>query len=239
MRALPIGVVVVFVASTMAGCFGDPEEAAGDFVSGSKYGRLLIEVDYVEGFKPRTEAVNLLKQRATERLSKPDGVSMTEHAISSSDTSYSNNDLLELEKDERDEHAGGNTIVLYVLYLNGHHADDSDEGKVLGVQYGETSIAIFKDTVDSSGGLLGLKFNTADIEKAVLVHEFGHAIGLVNNGLEMVNDHEDGEHPRHSQNRNSVMYWAVENTFGLPGLDRIPNDFDEDDKADIRNGGGK
>jgi hypothetical protein len=70
----------------------------------------------------------------------------------------------------------------------------------------------------------------------VVTHEFGHALGLVNNGALMVNAHEDGSHAGHSGNRNSVMYWAVESSNGLPlfGSNAPPTDFDDNDRADLR-----
>jgi hypothetical protein len=47
-------------------------------------------------------------------------------------------------------------------------------------------------------------------------------------------DHEDDDHPGHSNNDESVMYWAVEsqslNSFFTGNL---PNEFDADDLADM------
>lgn len=226
-------------AGVFAGCLSAPINTPMDFVSSVKYSRLVLEVDYAEGYQPRTEAVDLIKQRIEERLSKPQGTTVEMRAFSSAQSTYSVEDLRSLEAERRDRRPGGDAMVLYVLYLNGRHEEDSGEGRILGVHYDHASIAIFKDSIDRSGGLLGLNLNAADVEKAVLVHEFGHAIGLVNNGLEMQRDHEDEDHPKHSSNQESVMYWAVENTLGLPGLDRIPNNFDPDDVADTRAAGGK
>jgi hypothetical protein len=56
----------------------------------------------------------------------------------------------------------------------------------------------------------------------------------------MVTPHEDGQHPKHSTNDQSVMYWAVENTLGIQGLlGTIPNQFDQNDIDDVRAAGGK
>lgn len=233
-------IVLLLVAASLAGCFhSTPPSASNDLVSSTKYAKLFVEVDYVEGFKARAATIDLLKVRIQERLSKPGGTTVEETAFKSTKSVYTNSDLRELETQHRQHQPGGDTMVLYVLVINGHHSEDTSNGKVLGVQYGRASIAIFKESIDSSGGLFGINFGAADVEKAVLVHEFGHAVGLVNNGMPMVNNHEDAGHPKHSSNKNSVMYWAVENTLGLPGLDNVPNQFDAEDIRDIQKAGGK
>ncbi|MBI4393831.1 MAG: hypothetical protein HY556_08575 [Euryarchaeota archaeon] len=48
--------------------------------------------------------------------------------------------------------------------------------------------------------------------------------------------HEDASQKGHSANKDSVMYWAVDSTNVLAafGLDDIPDDFDLEDKNDLR-----
>ena len=78
----------------------------------------------------------------------------------------------------------GSEISFVVVYLKGLF-----EGKnnILGVSIGNTRIiAVFKDVVNS--------VNIQDkekVEQSVLVHEMGHALGLVNNGLSMMTAHQD------------------------------------------------
>lgn len=231
--------VLLLLLSGLAGCFSNPTAASNDLVSDATYTQLVVELDYVDGYKARDEAVNLLLQRIQERLSKPDGATKELTVIQSSRGSYTVDDLREMESQHRDHQPDQKTktMVLYVLYLNGNYNGDDN---VLGVQYGRASIAIFKRSVDAARSVAGTLFNSAEVEKAVLVHEFGHASGLVNNGLEMVTPHEDSGHPHHSTNEDSVMYWAIENALGLNDVTgSIPNDFDANDKADIRAGGGK
>ncbi|MDA0926436.1 MAG: hypothetical protein O3C36_07335, partial [archaeon] len=47
-------------------------------------------------------------------------------------------------------------------------------------------------------------------------------------------DHEDPDHPGHSNNDESVMYWAIEST-GLRNFitGDLPTTFDDDDLADL------
>jgi hypothetical protein len=59
-------------------------------------------------------------------------------------------------------------------------------------------------------------------------------MALINFGYHSAYNHEDSSHPHHSNNPNSVMYWAVEDVSvrnilrGGP-----PADFDDADRADL------
>ena len=91
---------------------------------------------------------------------------------------------------------------------------------------------MFKDTIEAT--LSGPPMVRDAVEPAVLVHELGHELGLVNNGIPMVNgNHEDPDHPAHDSNTNCLMYWAV-STSRVPDLiHNGPPDFDADCKADL------
>ncbi len=52
------------------------------------------------------------------------------------------------------------------------------------------------------------------VEQATVVHEFGHAAGLVDNGLALASAHGDAAHPAHCTNTSCIMYWAIEGTSG-------------------------
>jgi hypothetical protein len=109
------------------------------------------------------------------------------------------------------------TAVLVYLYLDGYGAS---HGRVSG--FGADSITIFPDTFRL--------YSHADgsLERAVLLHETGHALGLVNHGLPMVRDHVDRSEPClcHSSNPESVM--------AHPDDSAHPLGFDNDDLADVR-----
>ena len=118
------------------------------------------------------------------------------------------------------------TAVIRLLFVHGR----SDQGDgVLGVATGGDVAAVFGDRVDDAAtGLV----SPASIERAIAVHELGHLLGLVD--LVLATGREDPEHPGHSTNRRSVMYWAVESSLvgdllsGGP-----PQDFDDADRADL------
>ena len=47
-------------------------------------------------------------------------------------------------------------------------------------------------------------------------------------------DHEDSEHPGHSNNEDSVMYWAIESaSISNFFSNELPTEFDLDDKQDL------
>lgn len=104
----------------------------------------------------------------------------------------------------------------YLYFLNGYYNSGSGPStSVIGVSLtGTPIIAIFKDVVESTGA------NPAGpvpkyVEQSTLVHEMGHALGFVNNGVPMVSSHQDTAHGAHTTNTNCVMYWQNEGASGL------------------------
>lgn len=116
--------------------------------------------------------------------------------------------------------------VLKLFFLHGEFADSDT---VLGVAVRSDVAAIFSDKVDSAAGPLD---SPTRIETAVTTHEMGHLLGLVD--LVLATGREDPEHPGHSSNRQSVMYWAVESTLVGSLLEGgPPTTFDSADRADL------
>lgn len=251
-RVPALVLAVLIAAPALAGCtdlFGTRTVPgagawAAEFLSDDPYTELIIEVDWVQGQRPSDSAIALLEQRAEERLSKPGGVTVImDDEVPSRDSRYSTEELFRMEQDHRSRHKEGQTAVLYALFVDGRSEQDEGDRRVLGVAYTASSFAIYKESIQAVNQGIGALFVDAeDIERAVVVHEFGHILGLVNIGLPMCQPHEDPDHEGHSDNRDSVMYWAIEsNMFSY--LERRgappPTQFDSDDRCDMRQAGGK
>lgn len=103
-----------------------------------------------------------------------------------------------------------------VLFLKGSfNSGQQISNSVLGVSIaGTTVIAVFKDAIRQLGPSdesLVVKFG----EQATLVHEMGHALGIVANGVSVVSEHHDADHGAHCSNSDCVMYWMNEGNQDL------------------------
>lgn len=243
--AAPLVSILVCGAFALSGCFSQLYDGPEDYLSDEKYGRILVEIDHAVGKAPRQTALDLLLQRMKERLNKPDGVEFEIHSFETSETRWTADGIRAAEKTQRDHRSGGATAALHILYLPGRYQGDTDTQRVLGVAYSPSSIAIFVDNVNEAGipvnPLVPLPFKSADVENSVLVHEFGHVLGLVNLATKMVKPHEATEQGQrgHSTNPDSVMYYKVE-TFEIRSFtEPPPTQFDADDISDLRAAGGR
>lgn len=243
-------IIILLSTSILSGCTLLPQPPAQDsrnvgnyaldFLSDDKYISLAIEIDYVSGFAPASESVNMLKQRIGTYLEKPNGVTSTEDSFASSKTSYTLDEIVELEKQHRDQYRTGDTLVLHILYVNGVYAENEN---VLGITYRADAIIIFKERIETikipgwCKRVLGCDLEKADFENSVLVHEFGHILGLVNIGYQSQYDHEDPEYPHHSKYKDSVMYAHVESMKMVDFLSesdqKPPTDFGQYDVKDM------
>ena len=150
-------------------------------------------------------------------------------------SSWSSEELIALGQQEASLLASENEVNITVIFLRGLY---DNRGSVLGVHFSGYPFAfVFKDVVEGVGGS---EKTQQYVEQSTVIHEIGHAIGLVNIGLPMVVDHEDGEHPGHTSNEDGVMYWAVESSDDILSVltDIILGDqldlFEVESKADAR-----
>jgi hypothetical protein len=187
--------------------------------------RLIVEIAYDRSVGPPTAAsVSTLLDRIKETCDKS-SVVVDVHAITSPSSNYSDAGLLSLEEQVRQHWPVPGTMALFYLYLGASYGPESD---VIGLAYRGSSIAIFEGTITSDTSLLG---NAAAVTTTVMVHEFGHELGLV--GIIGNAPNEDHAHPPHSTDPNDVMYWEVDTTgIALLGSNP-PTQFDNADIADL------
>jgi hypothetical protein len=240
-RALVIEVIAILlvplILGAVLGWFDlNPKQAealspvgseAHDLLNGFPDANLVIEVDYQSSLGPPPPAsVSLLEQRVSETCSKS-SVTVQEYSFSSGSGQFSESGLLGLEDSVRHVWPSPGTMVLGYLYLDG---SDADNAQTIGLAYRGASVAIFEGTIQADAPA-----GEADaVTTTVMVHEFGHELGLV--GIIGSAPNEDPAHPYHSNDSNDVMYWAVDSTAllgGLLGGSGPPNQFDAADLSDL------
>lgn len=170
-------------------------------------GALTVEIAAPSGDAPAASAVNLLWNRMNETLQKS-SVRFVEETYSTSRTSFTTDDLWNVETSVRTTWPSPGTMSLFYLFVPGAYGPD---GTVIGLAYYGSSIAVFPGTIAAAAG-----GSSAAVTATVMIHEFGHEIGLV--GIIGSAPNEDPNHPYHSSDPNDVMYWSVDTTQILTGL---------------------
>lgn len=200
-------------------------------LSSAQFTDMVIEIDHAPGYAPEATTVDLLIDRLEDVCDKPDGIraDITETEFAPTGD-WSADDVRAQALEHREAPPmDGTTLRWHVLFPSGGYVDDS----VLGVAVNAADVAVFRDSIDDAENVLR-RPSAEDIENSVTLHEVGHLLGLVNLVYTSPRDHEDADHPGHSSNEDSVMYWAVESSsLGAIFSGQLPNDFDDDDRADL------
>lgn len=191
---------------------------------------IVLEVDYAPGAEPYTGSVvgfgdvwdvfatnaEALFAGGEKTLEIPRTLAQMELLPEVAGETFDYDAIAAIAEEHRGTASGDGTASFYAVWLPGYY-DDGEMVRmdVLGVSFGDTGIlAMFKPVI-SGVGLLG---SEKLVEQVTLVHEFGHAAGLVNNGLAMQAPHQDEAHGRHCANTDCVMYYTVESTQDVVGF---------------------
>lgn len=193
--------------------------------------KIVIEIDYASGAEPYTGTVlgageiwdvfrnnaKRLFEGAGKTIEVPTTLAQMEKLTDVSGADFTGEQILAIAAKHRGTLNTGDTASFYVVWLDGLYRDEQGtvQNGVLGVSLGDTGvIAMFKPVIEStSSGTPGIETERY-VEQVTLVHEFGHAAGLVDNGLAMTTAHQDGAHLHHCSNTDCVMYWTVEAPSG-------------------------
>ena len=215
----------------------NPGDSAVDFLASDDFDQLIVEIQYMEGHRPTGEAISRFQSFLEERLNKSTVTMMEPSVIPAlGQNAYSANQIRDLEEEHRTVYPEEGILSTYFIIVDGEWDVSSN---VLGIAYYNTSMALFgKKIEEASGGLF--QHGRDKIEATVMLHEIGHLMGLVNNGIEMQNDHQDEGHGKHCDESECLMYFAVRTTdfFANVFEGTIP-ELDEACLADLRAAGGK
>lgn len=253
MRARAILLALLAVSPALAGCLSwDGLEGEDRFVQApvaflreEPYPDLVVEVDHVEGGAPSEEALAVL-ERALVNVTDKRSILVTEPSrIPDLPEQHNETQLLRAHADTLDMATNRTAAVLHLLYVNGNYEDTPE---ALGLAYSWNRISpvfVYPDEIDKlaapdpvPGNLSTPNPAPEKVERSVLVHEAGHVLGLVNSTTPMVHDRADPEHPRHSANEESVMYWSADRRSAalehLEDNEHLPYKFDARDLQDLR-----
>lgn len=239
MKLIRILILFIWCVLILVGCKKDYRDGLfeikpEDFLDDKKYGELVVEVCYVDGHKPEQASLDNLQAFLSARLNKPRGISFAYKSIPSPGNSlYDQADLEELEKDFRTQFTKRKKLTAWVFFADAGYSNPG----VLGLQYGNTSCAIFEKTIEENSGAIGQPSQVV-LETTVLEHEFGHLMGLVDARTDMVSAH--AANGKHCDNQNCLMYYAVETLDFIGNLvgGEIP-ELDQNCIADLQANGGK
>lgn len=175
------------------------------FITDTEFDEVVVEVQYMPGAEPLEESLQNLKTFLERHLQKSTVTILEPTEISSLNQSvYTVEDIVSIEDENRETYTTEGRLASYALFVDG----EFESQNVVGIAYFNTSTAYFGETIDRVSGDLFAPSRTT-IESTVLNHEFGHLMGLVNNGTDMVNDHHDSENGAHCTNEQCLMYFTV------------------------------
>jgi len=214
----------------------NPGQSATEFLADDDFERLVVQVQYMQGYEPTQEGLNNLETFLSNRLNKTSITIMGPEEIpAAGQSSYTASDVRNLEREHRSQFSSENQIAAYFIIMDGEYSD----ADVLGIAHFNTSMALFRPKFDEVSSGIGSP-SKEDVETIVLQHEFGHNLGLVNNGVDMQTNHQDTENGRHCDNDECLMYYAFRNGDLFANIfGRSTPELDENCIADLQAAGGK
>jgi len=210
--------------------------SAHDLLASSSFGKLVVQIQYMPGMQLQSQSIANLTNFLSSYLNKPAGVEITQQPIASAGKATMGlSDIANFESQNRTGFNTAGQIVVYVLITDANY----ESVNVLGIAYRNTSAALMGKTIQSNSGGLG-QASRVKLETAVLEHEFGHLLGLVDNGSAMQSSHKDATNGAHCNNSSCLMYYQTESTdfLGFLITGSIPV-LDANCVNDLKANGGK
>lgn len=215
--------------------------SARDYLSDEKFTSLEVEIVYVTGFAPTSEAVSSLRTFLNKYLNKPNGISIVTRAIPSPNVgTYSIDEIVDVEEKHRTVFSGGEKLGTYIFFADEKSVDSRTDRRIIGKAYLNTSMVVFdkeiKEMVNSG--------TQSEVQITALHHEFGHLFGLVNNGTTAQSPHVDTDPTKKAHCNVKGCLMAAEIEFGTSPWSFLENgqtilEFDDQCKLDLKANGGK
>ena len=190
-------------------------ESANDILSNSAFANMKVEIAYVTGFRPTSEAMaEFVSYLNTYTFKEGIELVYTELPSPNKET-LTLQEIADLETENRTVYTDGDTLGVYIYFADAPSDGDIEEDDLvtLGAVYRNTTMVIHEVTIRQLAAR-SLIISNADVETATINHEFGHLFGLVNLGSVPVNDHEDIASDNHCDIPGCLM--RAELQFGSP-----------------------
>ncbi|MEX2657762.1 MAG: hypothetical protein WD272_09625 [Balneolales bacterium] len=202
-----------------------------EFLRNDDFTNLLVEVQYMPGYRPTDVALDELRKYLEKHLNKSSIIiSDPEEIPPGNQEQYSASEIRAIEKQYRRHFSEESTLTSYNLFVDGEYSTQSN---VIGIAYFNTSNAYFGRTIHDASESPPLSPTREKIEGTVLQHEYGHLLGLVNSGTKMQENHQ--ENGPHCTVEECLMYYTTNTSDFFTNLfDGTIPDLDEYCIADIQ-----
>lgn len=166
-------------------------DSANDILSNDTYTSLVIELAYVNDYRPTQASMNNFVNFLRDHTFKQDIEIVYRNLPSPNKNTLTIQEVADLENENRTLYNEGDTIAIYIYFADGIPNEDVDNQTVtLGAVYRNTSMVIYEENVRFLANQSS-EISDTDVETATVNHEFGHLLGLVDLGSPEVNPHED------------------------------------------------
>ena len=172
-------------------------DSANDILSNDVYSRMVIELAYVDGFRPTQASMTNFVNFLRDRTFKQEIEIVYNNLPSPNKNTLTIQEIADLENENRTLYNEDDTIAIYIYFTDAVPVEDVDNQTVtLGAVYRNTSMVVYEENVRFIANQSS-EITTTDVETSTVNHEFGHLLGLVDLGTPEVNPHTDPDAESH------------------------------------------